>query len=102
MMRADLATSGIAAAIVEARADAALNRLDDFLVFHLDLVQVRAHALLAQRFVPYVRDERYSRARRTEWIHDVERKSPRVEVQHDVGEQPEIERSHSLAVVRMI
>ena len=47
------------------------NGLDDFLVFHFDLVEIAADTLLAERFVPHVRDERHPRSRGPERIHDV-------------------------------
>src|ERR1700674_5838043 len=36
-----------------------------------------------------------------EWCDDVQRQSPRVEVEHDVREQPEVERAYTLARVGM-
>jgi hypothetical protein len=48
VVRSHLTSCRKPAAIVEARADTALHRLDDFFVFHLDFVQIGADSLLTQ------------------------------------------------------
>src|SRR5689334_15782684 len=57
MMDALLAGGGVAAAVVEARADASLDALDDGFVFPLDTVQPRARAAVEAGGVPDVGEE---------------------------------------------
>src|SRR5687768_7084446 len=101
VMRSNLSPSGKTSAIIEPRADSTLHRFHNFLVFHLDLVQVATHSLRAQRLVPDVRYERHPGACRPQRAHDVHRETPGVEVQHEVREEPEVERRHPLAVIGM-
>src|SRR5947199_118227 len=61
-MSANLTPLGITSAVVESRSHAALHRLDDFFVFHLDAMQAGADTALAQGCVPHVRDEGHSRS----------------------------------------
>src|SRR4029078_9705231 len=60
------------------------------------------HAALSQRGVPNVGMKRDSGAPGAERSDDVERQSPRVEVEHDVGEEPEVECRYALLCIRMI
>src|SRR5688572_27845948 len=60
-------------AIVQPRAHSALYGLDHFFVFHLDLVQVAAHAFFPERFLPYIRYERDAGSAGAEWIDHVQR-----------------------------
>src|SRR4051812_19424116 len=102
MVCADLAAFRVAPAIIEAGAYSALHRLYHLFVFHLDAVESRSDAALAQRRIPHVRHERDFRPARALRRDDVERQSPRIEVEHDVGEQPEVKRADALARVRML
>src|SRR5688500_6873911 len=101
MVGAYLAPFRIPAAIIEAGSHAALNGLDDFLVFHLDAMQIATGASISQLGLPHVRVKRNLGAAGPERRDDVERQSPRVEVQHQVREQPEVKGRYSLPVIRM-
>jgi len=97
----DFTSLRVAAAVVKAGTNPALYGLDDLLVFHLNAVQPRTHARFAECGVPDVRVKRHFRATRTERSDDVERQPPGIKVEHEIGEQPEIERSYALTVIRM-
>ena len=54
MVRPDFAARREPAAVVQSGANSALHRFDDFLVFHLDDMEICADPLLPKRFVPHV------------------------------------------------
>src|SRR5688500_12425229 len=101
MVGAYLASFRVPASVIEAGANATLNGLDDFLVFHLDTMQIATRASISQLGLPHVRGKRNSGAAGTKRRDDVERQPPRVTVQHQVRGQPDIERRYSLPVIRM-
>src|ERR1700738_1734921 len=61
-----------------------------------------SNAALSERRVRHIGVERNLGATGRQWRDDVERQSPRIEVEHCVGEQPEIERANALLCVRMV
>src|SRR5713101_5465462 len=62
VVHAALAGGGVPAAVVEARAHPALDRLDDRLVLALDAIETRAHAGVALGRVPHEWEERDTRS----------------------------------------
>src|SRR6267142_5766027 len=85
----------------EARAHPALHAEDDVLVLHLDAVQVAAGTLPAQRRVGDQREVAHARPRRPERLHDVDRESPRVQVEHRGRAEPHPVRAHAPVMVAM-
>src|SRR5688572_20164465 len=96
-----LAAWAVTPAVVEPGADASLRRLDDLLVLHLDAVEVAADDACERARVGDVRPEQHARARGAEGLHDVQRETPGIEIQHEVGEEPEVPGGDSLALIRM-
>src|SRR5437870_11669212 len=99
-MNATLACWRIAAVAVKAGAHAALYRLNHLFVLQLDLVHRAAGASVELRFVPDVSMERNARTVYGLRLHEVQRKPPWIEIQHEVRKYPEIVRCHAATVVR--
>src|SRR5947207_10661724 len=99
MVRAALPRGRVAPTPVKARAYATLDGFDDRFVFHLDVVQRAARALPASGLVPDVRTELDARAIDRLRTYAVERQSPRIEVEHQVGEDPPVVGRDTSAVI---
>src|SRR5215210_6593938 len=92
----NLTALGVATSIIESGSDAPLDGFDDFFILHLDPVEPSARSTVTLCRVPDVGMERNLGAPNVQRSDHVERESPRVEVEHDVGEQPEVERADAL------
>src|SRR5690348_13017236 len=86
MVHAPLAGGRIPSLLVEPRAHAPLDRLDDRLVLGLDAIQPRPRPGLELRLVPDERPEDDPRAVNRLRLDEVERQAPRIEVEHQVRE----------------
>lgn len=81
---------GESAGVVEACLDASLHLFDDGFVFAFDEVHVGSGAGAEFFGFPHVGAEADAGEVGLLGAYDVERQAPGVEVEHDVGEQPEV------------
>jgi hypothetical protein len=91
----------IATAAIAARTHALLHALDGGFVLALDAIEIRDCALVDERRIPDVRQERHAGAIDCERPHDVHRNAPGVDVQHEVRKKPKVIGCDALSEVGM-
>src|SRR6266446_6997386 len=100
MMRAGFARGRISPAGVEARFKSAMSGLDDGLILALDTIQSRARAAIELVGFPDVGEEIDLGQIDGNRPDDVDRQAPRIEVEHEVGEEPVVIRGNIPVVIR--
>src|SRR5579859_3886262 len=102
MMRSLLTRRRVTAAVVETRTHALHHRFDDHLVLTLHAVHgcIGTDAGTAPGRIPDIAQECNPSQIDAQWPHNVDRYSPRIEVEHRVGEEPEVICRDPLTVVR--
>src|SRR4051794_20396994 len=96
---AHLSSYRISAFIIEPRLDTTLHQLHHNLVLSLDSIEFGTCTLASAIFTPDIRNEGHFHEIRTERSHDVDRATPRVEVEHHVRKEPVVVGADSLAEV---
>src|SRR5438105_15699579 len=75
VVRADFPPLGVAATVIESRANPALNGFDNLLVLHFHSMQSGPDATLAEAGIPNVREKRDFCSSDAQWCDNVELKS---------------------------
>src|SRR5215813_13515297 len=100
MVHASLAFRAVSASLIEARAHALLDLLDDVFVLPLHPVYGSAGSLIQLRRIPDVGQERDPGTIRSKRHNNINAETPRIKIEHRIGEKPEVISPDLLAMVR--
>lgn len=100
MMNALFVFGCIFSARVKAGLQSFLHTHHHVFIFHLHLLQACTSARVEQLWLADVGDEGNLGLAKAQWLDNVERKSPGIEIEHGIGEEPEIIGGNALAKIR--